>query len=94
MPLDSSFVVLTMGAALVFILLLGLHFGALIANRYKTKFVNRFEFALPQLFLFSSADRVLLLNIGFCMSAVFVGGSPNHGFQHCLLRVDAEPCLQ
>jgi tight adherence protein B len=72
MPLDSTFVVLTMGAALVLILLLGLHFGALIANRYKTKFVNRFEFALPQLFLFSSADRVLLLNIGFCLSAVFV----------------------
>jgi tight adherence protein B len=72
MQLDSSFVVLTIGAALVFLLLAGLHFGSLIANRYKTKFVNRFEFALPQLFLFSSADKVLLLNIGFCLGAVLV----------------------
>jgi tight adherence protein B len=72
MQLDSSIVVLTIGAALVLILLAGIHFGSLIAKRYKTKFVNRFEFALPQLFLFSSADKVLLLNIGFCLSAVFV----------------------
>jgi tight adherence protein B len=72
MQLDSSIVVLTIGAALVLLLLAGIHFGSFIANRYKTKFVNRFEFALPQLFLFSSADKVLLCNIGFCLSAVFV----------------------
>jgi tight adherence protein B len=70
MPTDSSFVLIAIGVALLLILLAGAHFGSLIANRYKTKFVDRLDFALPQLFLFSSADKLLLLNIGFCLSAV------------------------
>jgi tight adherence protein B len=70
MPTDSSFVLLAIGVALLLILLAGAHFGSQIASRYKTKFVDRLDFALPQLFLFSSADKLLLLNIGFCLSAV------------------------
>jgi tight adherence protein B len=70
MQLNSSMVVLLIGAALFFILLAGLHFGSLAASRYKTKFIDRFDFALPQLFLFSSADKLLLLNIGVCLFAV------------------------
>jgi tight adherence protein B len=72
MQLDASLVVLVVGLALLFLLLAGAHFGSQIANRYKTKFVDRLDFALPQLFLFSSADKLLLLNIGFCLSLVTV----------------------
>jgi tight adherence protein B len=72
MQIDSIFVVIVIGAALLFILLAGAHFGSMIANRYKTKFVDRFDFALPQLFLFSSADKLLFLNIGFCLCVVMV----------------------
>jgi tight adherence protein B len=72
MQLDPALVILAIGTALLFLLLAGAHFGAFLAKQYKTKFVDRFEFALPQLFLFSSADRVLLLNIGFCFAVVCV----------------------
>jgi tight adherence protein B len=72
MQLSSTVVIVAIGIALTLFLLAGIHFGSLIAHRYKTKFVDRFDFALPQLFLFSSADKLLILNIGFCLSAVLV----------------------
>jgi tight adherence protein B len=72
MQLSSSIVVLIIGAALIFFVLAGIHFGSLVTNRYKTKFVDQLDFALPKLFLFSSADKLLLLNIGVCLGAVFL----------------------
>jgi tight adherence protein B len=70
MQLNSALVVLSIGAALFFVLLACLHFGSVAATRYKAKFIDRVDFALPQLFLFSSADRLLLLNLNLCVLAV------------------------
>jgi tight adherence protein B len=70
MQLDVSVVLLLIAAAMLLIVVVGIHFGALFARRYKSKFVARFDFALPQLFLFSRADKLLLLNLGVCFVAV------------------------
>jgi tight adherence protein B len=70
MQLDSLVVVVTMGLALVFLMLALGHFGVRIGKRYKDKFVGRVDFALPQLFLFSNADRLLFVNIGVCILSV------------------------